>query len=433
MTLPGPTLVLGLGLSGRAACRLLVRLGVEVVGYDRNPDQGHDLEGLAGRLSGPDLPDFDGFARIVQSPGVEVPPDPRVVPEIELAAEHIEAPILGITGTNGKSTTTALVGEMLRESGFKPATGGNLGTPLSELVGAPADRIVAELSSFQLEHAHRFDTAVAVLLNLAPDHLDRHGSVEAYGAAKARLAELQGSDGVTVYNADDPWASEVAGRCSGRTIPFSVQRALPEGASLDGDALRILLDGETVLSVALDRLSEAARLPVDNAVASAAAARAAGATHEGIARALERFRGLPHRVRPVCTRGGVRYVDDSKATNPSAAARSLGAQSGRIVWIAGGRNKGLDFAPLRDAVSEVRVAVLCGEAALDLQHVLEGTCQIVLTRTLEEAVNAAAEYARPDDTVLLAPACASHDEFASFEERGKRFEELTLALGDGTT
>jgi UDP-N-acetylmuramoylalanine--D-glutamate ligase len=421
--------VLGLARSGAAAARLLARLGAEVVGYDRDPQQGGGIEGLAARLGGPSLPSFEGFDRVIQSPGVPASAHPCLVPEVDLAAEHISRPLLGITGTNGKSTTTVLATEMLRRGGIDAASGGNLGTPLCDLVDVPADVVVAELSSFQLEHARRLRASIAVLLNLAPDHLDRHGTLEAYGAAKARLAELQRPDDLLVYNADDPWACATAERSRARRLPFSARRRLRSGGFLEGGTF-VVGQGAATLRVPIERLSPAARSPVDNALAAACAALAAGASPEGVVGALESFEGLPHRARLVCARGGVRYVNDSKATNPAAAARSLEACDGAVVWLAGGRNKGLDLAPLRDAVRKVRVAAFYGEASGELARSLEGACAGLRAHTLDEAFARAVERAAPGDTVLLAPACASQDQFTSFEERGARFAELALKLPD---
>ena len=424
-----PTLVLGLGRSGVAAARLLIRLGATVVGYDRDPERGEEIRGLAGRLSGAALPDFDGFARVIQSPGIPVPSDPRVVPEVELAAEHLEAPLIGVTGTNGKSTTVVLIDEMLRASGLRVSTGGNLGTALCELVDVPADRVVAELSSFQLEHARNLRAAVAVLLNLAPDHLDRHGTLEAYGAAKARLATLSAPEGVLVYNADDPWARGVAARAPARPVPFSTQQRLASGAFLDGEALVLVENERTRIRVDLQNLSPASHSTLENALAASAAACAAGASPDGIALALSRFEGLPHRAACVAVRSGVRYVNDSKATNPTAAARSVESCEGPVVWIAGGRNKGLDLTPLAEAAKRVRLAVVYGEAERDLEKVLEGACPVVRAQTFDEAFAVVVERVRSGDTALLAPGCASHDQFRSFEERGERFTELAQALG----
>jgi UDP-N-acetylmuramoylalanine--D-glutamate ligase len=424
-----PTLVLGLGRSGTAAARLLLRSGCRVVGYDRDPDRGREIEGLEERLSGETLPDFDRFARVIQSPGVPLTSHPKIVPEVELAAEHLKAPLIGVTGTNGKSTTVVLIGEMLRATGLRVAAGGNLGTALCELVELPADWVVAELSSFQLEHAQRLDTAVAVLLNLAPDHLDRHGTLVAYGEAKARLATLSSPETVVVCNAEDRWAREAAARAQGRVFPFSARRELTIGAFVEEEKIVVVENGTSRIREPISTLSPAARTPIDNALAASAAALWAGASPEGVVHALSRFRGLPHRLEVLGTCAGARYVNDSKATNPVAAAGSLAAWDAPIAWIAGGRNKGLDLSPLVEATSRVRLAVVYGEAGPDLEKVLEGRCPVVRVEAFDDAFAAVAARAQPGDTVLLSPGCASQDQFGSFEERGERFTKLARAAG----
>jgi UDP-N-acetylmuramoylalanine--D-glutamate ligase len=272
-----------------------------------------------------------------------------------------------------------------------------------------------------------------VLLNLAPDHLDRHGSLESYGAAKARLAELQAADAWLVANRDDEWARTVAERAPARLAWFSATRRVETGAWLDGESLVVTRDGSERARLPVAEMSSAARRPIDNSLAAAAAADLAGARADAIRGVLTRFEGLPHRVRDVCVRAGVRYVDDSKATNPAAAVASLLSQTSRVVWLAGGRNKGLDFAPLADAAkrARVRIAFLFGESAKELERALKGACRLERVETLAEAVTYAAASARPGDVVLLAPACASFDQFKSFEDRGRQFAELARALPDG--
>lgn len=422
-------LVLGLGRSGRAAVRLLVKRGAAVSAYDRDP-RAIELPAGVERLGGAAPPPFDDFDLVVQSPGVPAAPHPRLVPEVDLAAGELRAPLVGVTGTNGKSTTTVLMGAMLRESGSAVAVGGNLGTPLCELCCERADWVVAELSSFQLELATRLRPRVAVLLNLAPDHLDRHGTLEAYGAAKARLAELQGPGDVLVANHDDAWAREVAARSPARVLGFSARRTLPEGAWLEGEGLVVAADA-VELRVPMGALSAASRTPVENALAAAAGAAVCGATPHGIRAALEAFPGLPHRGALVCTRGGVQYVDDSKATNPSAAAASVASRGAPVVWIAGGRNKRLDLRDLAPTARGVRAVILIGEAAPELAAALADVSEVVEAGTLEKALPEAARRAQPGDVVLLAPACTSLDQFRSFEERGERFAALARALPDG--
>jgi UDP-N-acetylmuramoylalanine--D-glutamate ligase len=420
--------VVGMGRSGAAALQLLLRRGARVSAYDRDAAK---LEGLGAgveRLSGPALPDLGRFDLAVASPGVPLPADARVMPEVDLAAPELRAPLIGVTGSNGKSTTTVLIGRMLEASGLRALVGGNLGTPLCEFADREADWVVAELSSFQLERAQRLRAQVAVLLNLAPDHLDRHGSLAAYGAAKARLAELQDERGWLIAGFDDAWARDVARRSKARVFGFSQREALRCGASLRGGALVVAREGRAWLELPLAALSRAARTPLENALAASAAACAAGAAPDAIARVLAAFEGLPHRSQLVHERAGVRFVDDSKATNPAAAAASLAAQTGPVVWIAGGRNKGLDLGALREPAARAKAIVLYGEAAAALASALGGRPQIC--ERLEDAVRAAAALAAPGDTVLLAPACASFDQFTSFEARGTAFARAARGLGE---
>lgn len=426
-------LVLGVARSGRSAVELLLRAGARVCAYDRAPETLEGLPPQVKRLCAPTLPDFAEFDAVVASPGVPLAASQKLVPEVDLAAEFLDALLVGITGSNGKSTTTVLIGEMLAASGLDTGVGGNLGTPLCALVGRGHARIVAELSSFQLEHARKLRANVAVLLNLAPDHLDRHGSLSGYGAAKARLAELQRAEDALVVNRDDAWARGVGDRSPARVFGFSTERRLESGAYKDGEDLVLAPQGPVELRIPTSALSAASRRPVANALAAALAARLAGATTEAISHTLARFAGLPHRVRDVCVRSGVRYVDDSKATNPAAAIASLLAQETPIVWLAGGRNKGLAFEPLAETArgARVRRAVVYGESAAELERALAGACPVERVATLAEAVATAAACARTGDVVLLAPACASFDQFKSFEERGRRFAELACALPDG--
>jgi len=427
-------LVLGAARSGRAAVDLLLRAGARVAIYDRNPDA---LAGLAAgveALSGAKAPGYDGFDAVIVSPGIHTYSHGKAIPEVDLAAQFLDAKLVGVTGSNGKSTTTTLVGEMLEASGFATGVGGNIGTPLCSLVGQGKAWLVAELSSFQLEHARELHADVAVLLNLAPDHLDRHGTYERYGEAKARLALLQRDDAWLVANRDDEWASSVAAvSAPGHLAEFSTQARVSTGAFLERETLVLVRDGDRRARIPLAELSTAAKRPVANALAAAAAADAAGASESAIRSVLARFEGLPHRVRDVCVRNGVRYVDDSKATNPAAAAASLLAQSAPVIWLAGGRNKGLAFDELARVArtARVRAAVLYGESAGELERALEGAVPVERAKDLPEAVARAAALAQPGDVVLLAPACASFDQFKSFEDRGQRFAELARALPEG--
>ena len=389
-------LVLGLARSGRAAKAALEAGGTEVVAADRMLDNDQDLS----LLEGADV--------VVKSPGVpgEAPlvaaARQRGIPvwsEIELASRLLPNPILGVTGTNGKTTTTELLGAMLGAR-----TAGNVGTALSELVGdVPADAwIVCELSSFQLEDVERFRPRIAVLLNLEPDHLDRHGDFESYRVAKLRIFENQTEDDVAVVPRG---FGPVPG--SGRRVEFSAEDELPAEPLIPGAHNR------------------------ENAAAATAAARAAGLEEAAIATALRTFPGVEHRLELVAELGGVRYVNDSKATNSAAARRALLAYDAPLHLILGGRPKGESWEELARAVAEANVvtAYLIGEAAEPLSVGLAyENVPFLLSVTLHRALAEAASVARPGEVVLLSPACASYDQFRDYEHRGEEFRRLVQNL-----
>jgi len=422
-------LVLGAARSGLAAAERLATWGAQVTVYDRNPERLLNLEGDYATLTGPELPSFEAYRWVIQSPGVPVPTHSSVVPEVDLAALALRAPSIGVTGTNGKSTTTVLIGAMLKGSGMPVEVGGNLGTPLCVLGDRSADWVVVELSSFQLEHARWLHPRVAVLLNLADDHLDRHHTLAAYGAAKERLAELLEPEGILVFNLDDAWAAGVAARLERRgALGFSTRNRPARGAYLEGDELVLAPAGNALLRIPLENVGPSLRAHPGNVLASMLAADAAGASHEAIREVVESFQGLPHRAQVVDVKAGVTYVDDSKATNPHAAIASLASAKGPIVWLAGGANKGLDFKELAIAAERARVAIVYGQCAPELAAALQGHTEVVRTQTLEQAVHEAARRAHPGDVVLLSPACASFDQFTNFEARGDHFAAVVRAL-----
>ncbi len=385
--------MLGLARSGQAAFAALERRGVRVVGADRELGNDEDVSLL------------DDVELLVKSPGVPgesvlvVEARRRGVPvwsELELGARLLDNPLVAVTGTNGKTTTSELLGAML---GVPVA--GNVGVALCELDGAvePGSWVVVEASSFQLEDVDSFRPLVAVLLNLEPDHLDRHSSFEAYAAAKLRIFENQELGDVAV-------------------VPRGF-RAVPGGARRADFDADDPLPAEPLLPGAHNR---------ENAAAATVAARAAGATEEEIARALRDFPGVPHRLEPVAERDGVLFVNDSKATNVAAALRALAAYDRPLLLIAGGRSKRESFAPLAAAArGKVERVFLIGEAAPELAEAL-GDVPHETSGDLETAVAAAAAAARPGDVVLLAPASASFDQFRDFEERGDEFRRLAQAL-----
>jgi UDP-N-acetylmuramoylalanine--D-glutamate ligase len=425
-------LVLGAGISGRSAAAFCARLGAHVVLADEGaetPPAGLPA-GVEARAGQP-FPDPADFDLVVPSPGV--PPARyrararRVWGDIELAARALAVPIAAVTGTNGKSTTVRLLEAMLRAAGLRARAAGNVGDAALGLVGEPLDVAVLEVSSFQLETVESFRPRVAVLLNLTPDHLDRHGDLAGYLAAKARIFESQTREDVAILNAD-PALDALARTLRARVLRFAARGGVARGACWDGDAVLLRLEGAP-LRIPLEGLPRPTGPLRENLLAALLAAHALGAEPTKALGALASFQTLPHRTEWVAERAGVRFVNDSKATNPGAAVAALALETRPIVWIAGGKDKGLDFGELREApLAGVRVALLIGAAAKRIAEALRGKVAVEEAGTLEAAVPRAAALARPGDVVLLSPACASFDQFRNFEHRGERFRELVRAL-----
>jgi UDP-N-acetylmuramoylalanine--D-glutamate ligase len=356
-----------------------------------------------------------------------------VIGEIELAFRHLQGRLAAVTGTKGKSTTTAALGAMLREAGGDVRVGGNIGEALIGLVeGSTADTVFAvEVSSFQLEGVDRFRPQVAVFLNISPDHLDRHPSFEAYAEAKARIFANQTEEDWAVVNADDAAALGLARQGRARVLPFHPRGEPASAAAGPKDAAffargeaRLSRGGaaETLFPTAAVRLRGAHLLA--DLLAAAAAARLLGATPEAITRAVAGFRGLEHVLEPVATLRGVAFFNDSKATNVDAARRSLEAFSGPVLLILGGHYKGGDFAELLPELAQRGKRVLAiGEARERIVAALGGTVPVVPCASLGEAVERAFAAALPGDTVLLAPACSSFDMFSDYADRGRKFKE----------
>ncbi|MBK5220943.1 MAG: UDP-N-acetylmuramoyl-L-alanine--D-glutamate ligase [Thermoleophilia bacterium] len=439
----GPFLVVGLARSGQAAARLLAARGEAV----RAVDSGHP-QGAAGLsevgvevvLDTDGLAQLEGTRTVVKSPGV--PRDAaaiaaalergiEVVGELELAWRALPNRFLAVTGTNGKTTTVELLGHIYRGAGEPVAVAGNVGTPLSALVGElePDATVVCECSSFQLEDTSSFAPECAVFLNLAPDHLDRHAGLDSYFAAKLRIFANQGNDDVAVFNADEPeLAGTDLGGCA-RRIAFCVgpnpdcEVAVAEGT--------IFYDGEPLLGV--EELGVFGEHNVANAMAAAAAALSMGLDREAVREGLRSFTGVPHRLEPVAEIAGVRYVNDSKATNVAAASVGLRAFAGGVHAILGGSEKDEPFAPLVEPVRERCVACyLIGDTAerlaAELEPVREAGVELHRCADLEDAVGRAAAAAAPGEVVLLSPACASFDAFVDYEARGDRFREIVAGL-----
>lgn len=427
--------VVGLGATGLSVARFLYREGESFSVVDSR-EQPPGLEALRAEM--PEVPVFLGdwhqavlstAAELVVSPGLS-PSEPAVAEavaagvtmcgDIDLFVHRAQAPVVGITGSNGKSTVTALLGEMARRSERNVGVGGNLGTPALDLLDAERDLYVLELSSFQLERAGSLGLAVATVLNVSADHLDRHGTLQRYHQAKHRI--FDGCQNV-VYNADDPLTVPPLAADRGQ---LSWRLGEPDfagfGLRRDGDEWW-LAEGFDLLLPA-SALSVAGRHNIANALAALALGRAAGLATESMLQALREFRGLPHRTQLVKEAGGVRWINDSKATNVGAALAAIEGlgNDGRLLLIAGGRDKGADFRALRGALSRYcDKAFLIGEAAAEMAEAIDDACDHAQLPTLDDAVREAARAARPGHTVLLSPACASFDQFMNYQERGEAF------------
>ncbi|GAB4358086.1 MAG: UDP-N-acetylmuramoyl-L-alanine--D-glutamate ligase [Gammaproteobacteria bacterium] len=433
-------LVVGLGKTGFSCARFLTRLGIEVAITDTRaaPPQlaetQEHLPDVALFLGGFDPAAFEAADGIVVSPGVSLR-EPLiekaltrgvpVIGDVDLFAAVAEASVVAITGSNGKSTVTTLVGAMAREAGLNTAVGGNLGTPLLDLVAPEIELYVVELSSFQLERAHRLDAAAAAVLNVSEDHMDRYRDLEEYCAAKARIF---GGSGVMVLNAEDFRVAAMA-REGRRTIWFGLsERESGYGLEEATGGAWLTRDGERLIAAA--DLTLSGRHNLANALAALALAEAVDLPLESALKALRGFRGLAHRCEWIAERGDVAWINDSKATNVGATVAALEGFDRPVILIAGGDSKGADLTPLVAPVGRhARVVILLGRDADRLQVLLEPVVPVQRVASMEEAVEAAARAAMPGDVVLLSPACASLDMFADYRERGERFATAVRRLG----
>ena len=438
-------LVVGLGKSGLAAALFLRHRGAQVTVSDVRSAEAlaKDIpalldEGIMVETGGHGLLTFRRQDLIVVSPGVPLnTPELAqvksfglpVIGELELAARFIKGRILAITGSNGKTTTTALVGEILKAADLPTLVGGNIGVPVIGLVDESTDETwsVLEVSSFQLESTYQFHPSIAVILNITPDHLDRHGSFENYALAKERIFAAQDEDDFVVLNADNSRAAEAAARSKAKVYWFSVEHSVPQGAWLE--------DGHLVYRSAPDVPAEDVMLlsgitlkgthNVENVLAALCAARLAGAPAEAIRKAIESFQAVEHRLEFVARVNGVEFYNDSKATNVDATAKAIAAFESGIHLILGGKDKGSDYYPLAPLLrARARAIYTIGSAAAKIESQLRGVVSIHSCQTLDAAVSAAANAARPGDVVLLAPACSSYDQFENYEHRGRVFKEL---------
>lgn len=440
----GPYLIVGLARSGQAAARLLAGRGAQVIGVDAgSPEGGAELAeaGVEVALGSDGLAQLERARCVVKSPGVPAQAPVvaaarergrAVIGELELAWRLLPNPFVGVTGTNGKTTVTELLGEIWRAAGRPVVVAGNIGTPLASLVGAlSADATIAcECSSFQLEDTEAFSPECAVLLNVSADHLDRHGTLESYVEAKLRVFANQGNDDFAVFNGDEPALRDRdLGGCA-RRIAFCRTAA--------GEDCEIVVDGETIVAGG-EPLLELSELRIhgahnaENAMAASAAALAMGIAHDAVSAGLRAFGGVPHRLERVGEAGGVLFINDSKATNVAAARAAVLAFDGGVHAILGGSSKGERFDPLAGPVAERCTACyLIGETASQLERDLEEAWSAGVRHRrcdgLAEAVRFAAEAATPEEVVLLAPACASFDAYRDFEARGEHFKELVAGL-----
>ena len=436
--------IVGAARSGIAAARLALRMGARVLLTETRPafDEADALraEGVELELGGHKAATLADADLIVTSPGVPLEQPVfeaarakgvETIGELEFAWRWIDGRVIAITGTKGKSTTTTLVGRMLSETGRKVIVGGNIGTPLSAQVEQADARTihVVETSSFQLETTTTFRPWIAIWLNFADDHLDRHPSIEAYAAAKARIFANQQASDWAVVNADD---AEVMRRTRGiaaQRVEFSPAGSIRDGFVIDGDWITRRTGTESERLVPVSAVELTGRHMLHNVLVAVATSRIAGAGPDAMVQALRGFRGLPHVMEPVAESGGVRFVNDSKATNVEAARRSIESFDGGVVAIIGGRYKGGDFGELREPLkARGRGVVAIGEAASRVREALSTTLPVVEAASMRDAVARAYDAAKPDGVVLLAPACSSFDWFRDYADRGETFKREVAAL-----
>ena len=438
MTLKGTkALVVGMKKSGVASAALLLREGAEVRATDLKPlDELPEVRelGIPFAVQSPEV--FEGAELIVLSPDVpaDLPPliaarsrGVPVIGEVELAAPFLKGRTIGITGSNGKTTTTSLIGHILRESGVPAQVGGNIGVAVTAMIDSSRDDgwNVLELSSFQLETIEAFHADIALALNVTQNHLDRHRTFENYAAAKARLFETQRAGDCAILNAEDPVCVSYAERTKATVQWFSSRRKVEPGATLCGE--KLVVNGKLLMDAG--EIPIRGRHNVENVLAAALAASRAGVPLEAIAAAVRTFRAVEHRLEFVRRVNGVDFYNDSKATSVDATLKALEAFTSGLWVILGGKDKGSDYRVLRAPLAaKARAALLIGKAAPIIGEQLQGAVELVEARTVAGAVEYAVAHAVPGDTVLLAPACASFDQFQSFEHRGKVFKEIVLGL-----
>jgi len=447
-------LVVGLGKSGLAAALFLRRKGAQVTVSDVRSAEAlaRDIpslleEGIMVEAGGHGLLTFRRQDLIVVSPGVPLDTPELVqsrslglpiIGELELAARFLNGRILAITGSNGKTTTTALTGRILEQGGLNTLVGGNIGVPVVSLIEESEEDTwsVLEVSSFQLESTEEFRPAIAVILNITPDHLDRHGSFENYARAKERIFARQQPADFLVLNADNARAAEASMRAASQVYWFSLERTVSQGAWVEAGyvVFRIAPDVETEQVMPLGKIPLKGEHNVENVLAAVCAARLAGVPADAIGHTVEEFHAVEHRLEFVADLHGVEFYNDSKATNVDATEKAISAFPSGIHLILGGKDKESDYTTLSPLLRErVRAVYTIGSAAEKIESQLRGVVSIHSCGTLDTAVNAAAAAAHPGEVVLLAPACSSFDQFENYEHRGRVFKDLVhRRLGGGS-
>jgi len=442
-------LVVGLGKSGIASAFFVKNRGARVTVSDtKTPDELKAEiprlldEGIVVETGGHGDRTFQNQDLIIVSPGVPLDAPPlvqaralgeKIIGEIELAAQFFPGTIVAITGSNGKTTTTALAGEVVKNGGFPTVVGGNIGTPAISLVEeATADTIaVLEVSSFQLETIETFRPHIAVVLNVTPDHLDRHRTFNAYADAKARIFENQQSRDFAVLNADDPTCIAMASRTRGQVVWFSRKKEIERGAYVrDGRVLFRDFNGQREIMLVSEIPLKGAH-NVENVLAAVCVGVLSDVEPRRISKAVREFRAVEHRLEHVASINGVEYYNDSKATNVDATIKALESFPANIHLILGGKDKGSDYSVLNDLLRQrVKRVYTIGAAANKIESQIKGAAEIVHADTLENAIRQASDAAQPGDIVLLAPACASFDQFRNYEHRGKAFKEVVRSLAE---
>jgi UDP-N-acetylmuramoylalanine--D-glutamate ligase len=437
--------VVGMARTGIATARFLLYRGARVTVSEAKPAAQLPAEALAlaqqGVLletGGHRMETLRGAELIVVSPGVPLDIAPlreadnsgiEIISEIELAYRFLQTPLIAVTGTNGKTTTTSLLADMFRHAGKQVFVGGNIGTPLIAYVSGTQDRdfVIAEISSFQLEGIKSFRPFISVLLNITEDHLDRYQSFADYSAAKGRIFLNQAESDIAVLNYDDPQVREMDRAIRAQKVFFSTRQPLPDGISYNG-VVHLRLRGEDA-HIAIAGALLVGIHNVENMMAAAAVGFVCGLSLQSMQQALVRFSGLKHRMELVDQIRGVTFYNDSKATNVGAVVKSLESLPAPLVLIAGGKDKGGSYAPLQSLLRQkVKLLVLLGEARERMRAELGGEVETVMTSSLDEAVRTAFSRSDAGDTVLFSPACSSFDMFTSYEHRGACFKELVSAL-----